>query len=187
VSQFVGISRRKFLLALGAVAAGAAAPGSAIASQLEPTVLWLERRGEAFLLDFATQQGYDAARYLLRDVQAHQIGYPSAPLLFALARTQAAFAAADVHRPYVVVSGMRVRATNDRTEGAARQSEHLPNAQGIFNAADVKLWKVSPDLVGRVALQEGAHGVGFYSGKEFTHIDGGRLRPDGTARVWRRQ
>ena len=182
-----GMTRRDFLRAMAAGVAGAGAVLSqeAAAWERQPSVLWLERKGEAFVLDFETQEGYEAARYLLRDDRARMMGQPSAPLLYALARTQSIFAASSVHRPYIVHSGMRTKATNDHTEGSARFSEHLPNGAGFFNAADVRLFQINPDLVGRVALSEGAHGVGFYTGAEFIHIDGGRLRADGTQRVWR--
>lgn len=182
-----GMTRRDFLRAMGLCVAGAGVLVSeqAKAWERQPSVLWLERKGEAFVLDFETQEGYAAARYLLRDDRAHMMGQPSASLLYALARTQSIFAASSVHRPYIVHSGMRTKATNDHTEGAARNSEHLPNEAGLFNAADVRLFQVNADLVGRVALSEGAHGVGFYTGAEFIHIDGGRLRADGTQRVWR--
>jgi len=38
--------------------------------------LWLSRAGEQYLFDARTPQGYDVARYLLRDVRAGVSGNP---------------------------------------------------------------------------------------------------------------
>lgn len=77
-------------------------------------------------------------------------------------------------RALVVTSAFRHVLTNSKIEGAARSSFHTKGG-----AIDFTVPGVSSEQVGRFSRWLGAGGVGFYPGRNFTHVDDGRLR------VWR--
>lgn len=173
------ISRREFCRQFGAgVALAVAHPLFAQAGELDraPPVLWLQRKGESYRMDYSTPEGYRAVRYMLRDQRANLIGHPSAQLLRILSWTQAWLAGYGVSSPYMVLSGLRVKSTNDATEGAARGSHHLPDTNGVFRATDVRSPVVSTAYLGQLTALLKAGGVGFYLEKNFCHIDDGRPR-----------
>lgn len=171
------VGRREFCRRFGIlVAAATAAPFQAWSAERTPTILWLQRSGESYRMDYSTPEGYRAVRYMLRDRRANQMGHPSLRLLQILSWTQAWFAGYGVHTSYNVLSGLRVKSTNDATEGAARGSLHLPDARGLFRATDVQSPLVSSTNLGELTALLKAGGVGFYRTKNFCHIDDGRPR-----------
>jgi len=184
--------RRDFLRSMCALAAMAAA-SDALPSQQQslsyyltapssdvPTVLWLRRGADSYRIDYSTPEGYRMAQYLLRDVRANVMGHPSQGLLRILSWQQAWLAAYQVHQPHDILSGLRTRATNSMTEGAAYGSLHLPDRAGVFRAVDSRMPSISSEYLGRLAALARAGGVGFYRAKDFTHID------DGRQRIWRK-
>lgn len=76
-----------------------------------------------------------------------------------------------VGRPIRLNCGYRHKVTNDVTEGAAKNSEHMKAA-----AADITILGVNAMSVGRFGTWLKAGGVGFYPGRNFTHVDSGGLR-----------
>jgi uncharacterized protein YcbK (DUF882 family) len=177
------IGRRDFCRQFGALVALAvarpeivlAAGGSSTINQA-PTVLWLQRRGESYRMNYSTPEGYQAVRYMLRDQRANVIGHPSWRLLQILSWTQAWLAGYGVATPYNVLSGLRIKSTNDATEGAALRSNHLPDENGVFRATDIHSPLVSTAYLGQLTALLKAGGVGFYLKKNFCHIDDGRAR-----------
>lgn len=168
--------RRDFLKAVGAAVSLAPLSSLPAFAETAPTILWLKRGGEQAQVDYSTTEGYAAARYLLRDVQAGVAGYPHIALLQLLSWEQAWLAAYNVYDYFDVFSGMRTPATNNRTEGAARASWHLPDAEGVFRASDIHHRLISPEYLGRLAALAAQGGVGFYIRKAFVHHDVGRIR-----------
>ncbi|GLC94842.1 hypothetical protein Tamer19_42500 [Cupriavidus sp. TA19] len=174
--------RRDFLRA--AVAAAAIAPCVGVREALGqeaamPSVLWLRRGKDQARIDFATPEGYRAAAYLLRDVQAGFTGSPHPALLRLLAWEQAWLSAYGYTIPFVVHSGCRVAATNSR-EGGVQNSRHLPNQMGVFRAVDFSTREILAEYLGRLAYLAGQGGVGFYTQRDFVHND-----VDERVRTWR--
>lgn len=176
------IGRRDFCRQMGVlVAAAVACPERVLAVEpmrldQAPPVLWLQRGGESYRMNYATPEGYQAVRYMLRDRRANQMGHPSMQLLRILSWTQAWLAGYGALTAYNVLSGLRIKSTNDATEGAALRSHHLPDAQGVFGATDVQPIVVSTMYLSQLTALLKAGGVGFYPKKNFCHIDDGRPR-----------
>lgn len=115
--------------------------------------------------------GYYRICQLLRDVhmnQAVQFDIVTLDILCGIGGWLQSFGIA---RPIIINSGYRHPQTNARIEGAHRNSLHM-RAQ----ASDVRIEGVSASSVSRFAAYLAAGGVGFYPGKNFTHVDRGRVR-----------
>ena len=92
-------------------------------------------------------------------------------LLDILRGMQGSFEAAGTSRPIILNSGYRSPQTNKKTEGAARNSQHLSG-----KAADIVIPDVPTDYLAKLALYLQGGGVGFYPSKGFVHVDSGNLR-----------
>lgn len=182
------MDRRSFLRLVGAAAAGAVVTvPTASATSDFPLVLWATRAGEEFHLDYGTAEGQRALAWLLRDVRAGVVGVPDYDLVRLLCWMQAWLAAYQVHARFDFTSGLRTNITNDKTEGAARLSEHLPDTRNVFRASDLHTPSVSAEYLGRLAALAGQGGVGFYNDQGFIHVDRGRQRFWRGHRPWSRQ
>jgi len=177
--------KRHFLKSLSACVAGLATAPTAFAAVHAPTQhaiqpvswpLWASRAGEQFYFDAATPEGYRVAQHLLRDVRARRVGYPHPELLRLLAQTQHWWANMGHHVRFDITSGLRTPATNNAIEGAARASLHLPNAQGVFFAADFRPGRVDVRTAAQWLRAAGAGGLGLYVDRGFVHADVGRAR-----------
>lgn len=146
----------------------------------QPRSLWLRRQTgqgieEVREVYFADGQiianGYIRACQLLRDVRAGQAVQISPVLLDVLCGIQGFLTAHGYAIPLLTTSGYRSPATNAATEGAARNSMHM---QG--RAWDGRMPGVSSQVLASIALYLQAGGVGLYQGRDFLHVDDGRLR-----------
>lgn len=162
------------------VAAGAATAvtGSVMAGSF-PLVLWARRGKDQAKMDCSTAEGHAALCYLTRDIRAQVQGYPHPALIRLLCWEQAWLAGYGVHAPFIFTSGLRMPATNAKTEKAALESEHLPDKRLVFKAVDMRSPAVSTDYLSRLAYLAKQGGVGIYSADNFLHQDVGRVR------VWR--
>lgn len=139
--------------------------------------LWMSRGKESYYFDAMTPQGYEVARYLLRDIQAGGVrGNPDPWLLRALAQMQVWWAQYGYHVRFDVTSGLRTPKTNNSVEGAARASLHLPQRNWVFRAVDFRPGRVDPMLAARWARYAGIGGIGIYLDRDFLHVDTGRAR-----------
>jgi uncharacterized protein YcbK (DUF882 family) len=138
--------------------------------------LWLKRGDEVFHIDVATVKGYKAAQWALRDVQAGRMGFPDVALLTALSRSQVALATLNRHSRYDITSGMRTVATNNKTEGAALGSLHIPDKRGQFLATDFRAAGFDAPFTAKLMRMVGMGGVGLYIQRDFVHADTGRKR-----------
>jgi uncharacterized protein YcbK (DUF882 family) len=175
------MSRRDFLrLTIASAATFAAAP-FAIGSPRVYGSVWLKRDDNELRLNFLNSEGvlnkqdYKAACWILRDVQANQIGIASVRLLATVAWMQAYLAQHNVHRPFLVHSGLRTPSTNKKVEGA-RGSMHLPDDHGLFRAMDISMDGVDSRYLGALAFHAQQGGLGFYPGRRFIHVDTGPVR-----------
>ncbi len=147
-----------------------------------PRRLWLIRnstkeeiRATYFADGKIVSSEYRKVCLLLRDVQAGSAVQMSTVLLDILRGIQGWFEIHGQHRPIVIHSGYRTEGTNNAIEGAARQSMHL-----YGRAADLHVPNVPTEYLGRLGLYLRGGGVGFYSDKNFVHVDDGRLRSWGS-------
>jgi len=175
------LTRRDYLRLLTAAAAlplaGAVQP--VMAATPRPAMaapLWMSRQGESFFFDAFTQEGYAAASYLLRDVRANVIGRPDPWVLRSMAQMQAWWANMGHHVRLDVTSGLRTHQTNNRIEGAARASRHLPGPNREFDAVDFRPGRVDLGIAAQWARAAGISGLGLYTSRNFLHIDRGRVR-----------
>ena len=168
------MDRRSFLKLLGSAVA-LAEIGPAFAQET-PRPLWIRRGKDEFNLDVATIDGYRAAAWMLRDVQANVSGWPHPHLLLLLSWSQAWLASHHYYARYDILSGLRTKATNDRTEGASRASTHLPDANGYFFGVDFRSPNLDAGYTAQMLRAVGMGGVGLYYQREFVHGDIARPR-----------
>lgn len=76
-----------------------------------------------------------------------------------------------VKAPVVMNSAYRDWERNRTIEGAALNSEHTRGS-----ALDIRIQGVSSLQTARFGVWLGGGGVGWYPGKDFTHVDAGRVR-----------
>lgn len=75
-----------------------------------------------------------------------------------------------IERPIIINSGYRHPLTN-ANEGGVRNSLHT-----LAQAIDIKIEGVSAEKVTEFGKYLAGGGVGFYPGKQFTHLDRGKIR-----------
>lgn len=149
-----------------------------------PTVLWLRRGNEQLQFDYSTAEGFRAASYLLRDIQAGVRGDPDFRLLQTLSWMQTWLALHGHHLVFDVLSGLRTPETNAKTENAAQNSMHLPDQNGVFRAIDFRTQDIPASYLGKLATLLRQGGVGFYT-RNFVHLDTGALiGKSGSQRIW---
>jgi uncharacterized protein YcbK (DUF882 family) len=76
-----------------------------------------------------------------------------------------------IHSPVVLHSGHRNARRNGSIEGAVKDSLHITG-----DALDIHIPGINALQVARFGVWLGGGGVGWYPGKQFTHLDRGRLR-----------
>jgi uncharacterized protein YcbK (DUF882 family) len=124
---------------------------------------------------------YNRICWLLRDVQAHRHVQMDTRLIAILDWTQRYLRQFGYTQPLHVLSGFRTQHTNQRTEGAAKNSQHL-----VGKAVDVRIPGLSAEYLGRLYRWLSQGGVGIYDSSNFVHVDTGPLRtPTGKLRNWR--
>lgn len=168
------MNRRNFLLSFAGIALGGHA--NAIIQSNPYALVYLRRGDDQGWVHLDTAAGYQSFRYALRDVKTGKIGYPPRVLGNILSWMQSYLRLCGHEAPIVVTSGLRSPATNYKTEGAARDSLHLPDAAGVFKAVDIKIPGIPGEYVGRLAAFARQGGVGFYGDGGHTHIDTGSVR-----------
>lgn len=169
------LSRRDFLKTM--TASVVALTAGHVAAQQTSWPLWMRRGKEEYRFDAATQEGFAAARYLLRDIRGGGVqGYPHLNLLQSLSTAQSWFAMYGVHSLFDATSGLRLPHTNAGTEGAARASFHLPTKEGWFFAADFVPKKVDLVQASGWLRAAGIGGIGLYVERGFIHADVGPNR-----------
>lgn len=119
------------------------------------------------------RDGYGLACFLLRDVQASQVVAMDPRLLDVLCGIQRWMEFNGRSSVIDLLSGFRSRATNQNTEGAAKNSMHL-----YGKAADIHIDGASSGLVGAMVKVFNAGGTGIYLNRGFVHVD------TGAARTW---
>lgn len=114
---------------------------------------------------------YSHICWMLRDVQAQQYVRMDPQLIAILDWTQRYLAAYGYTGPLHILSGFRSKQTNQRTEGAARNSQHL-----YGKAVDIRVPGLSVEYLGKLMAWLSQGGVGVYARNGFVHIDTGRVR-----------
>lgn len=178
------ISRRDFLKAavLATAAPALILPETTFAGlapwqHMKDMPLHLFRNGEEFMLNLRQNGHFGSFRYATRDLKANVIGYPDPELAGLLSWIQAVVAIKKGKwYPFHITSGLRTKDTNNKTEGAARNSMHLPDKNGVFRAVDLYAPGISPKEIASLAKVAREGGVGLYSSRGFIHIDTGKVR-----------
>jgi uncharacterized protein YcbK (DUF882 family) len=176
--------RSLFKLGLGALGAGLAAPGFALADSdaapapdMRSISLDNLHTGEKLRAVFWADGDYipdvlDAVNLHLRDYRTGDI-HPIDPRLLDL--LDALASSADAGAPFQVISGYRSPATNamlrERSEEVAKKSFHM---QGM--AIDIRLPGRDLSQLHLAALGLGRGGVGYYPESDFIHVDVGPVR-----------
>jgi len=145
----------------------------------QPRYLWMTRHetGEEIRATYWTpsagiqQDGYLSACRLLRDVRAGVAAMMDPRLLDVLCGIQTWLRIYGYSQPIVATSGYRTKGTNDRTEGAKKNSKHI-SAQ----AADIAIPGVGEMALAKMAWTFQKGGVGIYPGRKFVHVDTGAIR-----------
>lgn len=117
------------------------------------------------------REGYEELSWFLRDRVDGAAVYVDPILLdigFAIGGWLAFF---DLDPTLVLTSGHRTKRRNSVIEGAAKDSEHIKG-----KAMDVRIPGVNSSQVAAFGRWLQGGGIGWYPGKNFTHLDTGRLR-----------
>ena len=136
----------------------------------------MRRGNDEYRFDASTPEGYQAVRWLLRDVSAGKVGLPHLDLVRLVSFSQAWVAAHGIHSLYTVTSGLRLPETNSKIEGAALSSLHQPDKNGWFFALDFRAKGLTAEYTAKLMEAVGMGGVGLYWQREFVHGDVGRKR-----------
>lgn len=115
--------------------------------------------------------GYHQACYFLRDPHAKLMTDIDLKLLDLMCAVQTWTTFLGSNEPMIVTSGFRSSKTNNRTEGAVKNSQHISG-----KAVDFIIPNLSPNVIGKIAKHFQAGGVGIYLDKNFTHLDTDRIR-----------
>ena len=144
----------------------------------ETRQIWLKRpqSGEEVVARYYANGQLDMGEYLkvcriMRDVRGGVAAYIDVEVLDLVFAMQKWLVSWGIDKPIIVQSGYRSPATNNNTEGAAKNSLHL---QG--QALDIRMPGVPVAYLGRLASIFGVGGVGFYVSQNFVHTDTGRIR-----------
>lgn len=187
-------SRREFLKHAGAsmclTAGGLMVPQSVFGANIvTPAVdlwpkhndirqIWIRRRetGEEGIIRYydgydIKMNAYSKACTILRDVKINAVANIDIELLDLMFVMQKWLVSWGIDRPLVINSGYRSEYTNNKTEGAARNSMHVKG-----RAADITMPGIPVDYLGRLAAIFKKGGVGFYASNGFVHIDTGSVR-----------
>lgn len=148
--------------------------------------LYRKDSGERLTLEYMRDGQWNADAYnricwLLRDVQAHQYVQMDTRLIAILDWSQSYLRQFGYNQPFIMLSGYRTQHTNDRTEGAKKDSQHL-----VGKAIDLRIPGLSAEYLGRLYRWLAAGGVGIYDSSNFVHVDTGpRISKAGHLREWR--
>lgn len=179
ISSQVALSRRRFLQAAAGSIAALAIP--ALAQQPDfwsrPRELWLYRpstketvRAVYWANGALVPDGYIKICKLLRDTHRNQAVQFDLVTLDIARGVQGWLEGNSMNRPIIINSGYRHPLTN-AAEGGVRNSFHVKAM-----ALDIRIQGVSSESVGRFGQYLSGGGVGYYPGKNFTHLDRGRVR-----------
>jgi uncharacterized protein YcbK (DUF882 family) len=159
------LSRRRWLIAAGSLAAAPALRAAQLPTDERLTVLYAI--GARFV-----PTALDALAHLLRDHRSGE-SHPIDPALFD--QLHALQSLMGVSSAFRVISGYRSPHTNamlrSRSSGVAKASLHLEG-----RAIDVRLPGVALAELRDAALSLRAGGVGYYPDSDFVHVDTGRVR-----------
>lgn len=187
------MDRRAFLsqgVRLGAAAAGglvlpagfstqaqAAEPGFDITRGSRVLNLVRPESGERLHIEYMRDgrwldNSYNYLCWLLRDIHVNQHVAMDYNLIAILDWVQWYVGQFGYTKPLEILSGYRSKQTNDHTEGAKKDSQHLTG-----KAIDLRIPGLSAEYLGKLFLWLSRGGVGIYPGRSnFVHIDTGRVR-----------
>ncbi|MEX3984160.1 DUF882 domain-containing protein [Paraburkholderia sp. EG287A] len=128
------------------------------------------------------EDAYNRICWFLRDIHAHEYVQMDTRTIAILDWSQSYLKQYGYTQPFEILSGFRSRRTNEKTEGAAKDSQHL-----YGKAVDVRIPGMSVEYLGKLYHWLAAGGVGIYDSHNFVHVDTGpRYTKAGHIREWRR-
>lgn len=172
-------ARRRILKAAAASVASMAIPALAQTPNFWdlPRELWLYRpdtKEEVRAVYWANGelalQGYVEICRLLRDIHINQAVQMDLVTLDIARGVYGWLQGFGISRPLIINSGFRSIKTN-ANEGGKKDSLHTKG-----QAIDLRIDGVSTESVAKFGLYLAGGGVGFYPGKQFTHLDRGSVR-----------
>lgn len=183
------MNRRQFLkagLGLGASVAGSlwlpgalqpqALAANAPAAGVRSVDLYRPATRERLAVNYMLEgewlsDSYSRLCWLLRDIQAQQYVQMDPTLIAILDWTQDYLRQFGYHEPIHILSGYRSLQTNMKTEGAARNSQHL-----YGKAVDFRVPGLPAAYLGQLMAWLSQGGVGVYENSGFVHVDTGQVR-----------
>lgn len=117
------------------------------------------------------QSGHEEASWFMRDRVVGEAVYMDLNVLDIAYGIGGWLTHFGIHDPTVLTSAHRNFNRNRLIEGAALNGEH-PKGRAL----DIRIPGVSSRQVAKFGLWLGGGGVGWYPGKNFTHVDSGRVR-----------
>lgn len=116
-------------------------------------------------------QAYNYLCWLMRDIHINQHIAMDYKLIAIIDWMQGYLKQFGYTQPIQILSGYRSPATNQSTEGAAKDSQHL-----YGKAVDIRIPGLSAEYLGKLVQWLSRGGVGVYHDRNFVHIDTGRVR-----------
>ncbi|KVP75525.1 hypothetical protein WJ96_07405 [Burkholderia ubonensis] len=186
------MDRRDFLkqgLRLGAAAAGSLVLPAGFTAQAQAAELGFDltrgsrvlnltrpESGEKLNIEYMRDgrwldNSYSYLCWLLRDIHVNKHVAMDYNLIAILDWTQWYLRQYGYTQPLQILSGYRTPYTNEHTEGAKKDSQHL-----YGKAIDLRIPGVSAEYLGKLFRWLSRGGVGVYPGSNFVHIDTGRVR-----------
>lgn len=114
---------------------------------------------------------YNQICWHLRDARANKHVRMDPQLIAILDWTQRFLARYGYTQALHILSAFRALETNNQTEGAAKNSQHL-----VGKAIDLRIPGLSASYLSKLFRWLSQGGVGLYSDNNFTHVDTGRVR-----------
>lgn len=146
--------------------------GSRYLDLYRPATKGRERLRLEYLRDGQWVSGaYQQICWLLRDTHVNQYVQMDTRLIAIMDWTQSFLRAYGYAATLHIYSGYRTKYTNDHTEGAAKNSQHL-----YGRAVDIHIPGIPTEYLGRLYRWLAQGGVGVYAGDEFVHVDTGPVR-----------
>lgn len=186
------MDRRSFLrqgARLGAVAAGSLVLPVGFSAQAQAADLGFDltkgsrvlnlyrpETGEKLQLEYLRNgqwqdNSYNYLCWLMRDIHVNQHVAMDYNLIAILDWVQWYLRQYGYTQPLEILSGYRSPQTNEHTEGAKKNSQHL-----YGKAIDLRVPGVSAEYLGKLLRWLSRGGVGVYHDSNFVHLDTGRVR-----------
>lgn len=148
--------------------------------------LYRPESGERLVIEYMRDgqwcgDAYNRICWFMRDLHVRKDVQMDTQIIAVMDWSQAYLRQYGYTQPFIFLSGYRSQHTNERTEGAVKNSQHM-----YGKAVDLRIPGLSVEYLGKLYHWLAAGGLGIYDSKNFVHVDTGpRVNSAGHLREWR--